>query len=118
MTDDADLPWESALLDQDISATLRRMAGSRGYKALLLSFEDNATALLNGIADAMRSGDLDAVHDQGHALKGVAGNMGALALSHEAALIEQAQCLTAVAIAFSQLKPVYYDSLSALKKIA
>jgi HPt (histidine-containing phosphotransfer) domain-containing protein len=116
MTDAENLPWMAALLDRDINATLRRMAGKQGYKALLTSFEDNAAVLLNGIADAMAKGDLEAVRDQGHALKGVAGNMGAAALSQEAAIIEHATCLTAAAIALNQLKPVYYDSLDALKK--
>jgi PAS domain S-box-containing protein len=83
---DAGLPtWLAAIPDLDVAAGLMRVRGKLpSYRHILRLFADGHGEDMQRLADLIRQGDLGAAETIVHALKGAAGNVGALAI-HELA---------------------------------
>ena len=73
----------------DAAEALRRLGGNRAlFDRLLRGFGPDAQAALEAIGEALERGDRTAVGNRAHALKGTAGNLGAMAVHAAAATIE------------------------------
>ncbi|MBV8619348.1 MAG: PAS domain S-box protein [Curvibacter sp.] len=83
------LPSEIAGLD--VAAGLRRMMGKRPlYRSLLERFVQGQREVLQTLPKALARGDTPTAERLAHTLKGLAGNLGAMALQQECAELEAA----------------------------
>lgn len=74
----------------DISDGLRRVSYNTAlYQRILIQFMNNYRMVDNQLLDAWRKGETDLVSNLTHTLKGVAGNIGAVALQKAAGAIEK-----------------------------
>ena len=84
-----DLPAE--LPGIDLAGGLSRVAGNRAlYRRLLLRFRDGFRDHPALIGAALGEGERERARQEAHSVKGVAGNLGAEALSRAAAVLERA----------------------------
>jgi signal transduction histidine kinase/DNA-binding response OmpR family regulator len=75
----------------DVARGIRTMGGSeQSYRALLAIFREDVLERLDVLREAPEEEDMRAFVTQVHALKSAAGNIGALALSADAARLEEA----------------------------
>ncbi|MEW5736989.1 MAG: response regulator [Thermodesulfobacteriota bacterium] len=89
-------------------AVARLMGNKKAYRDLLLRFEGNYRGFADEFRQAVSRSDFDAAAGLSHALKGVAGNLGAREISEAAARAEKA------ARAHSAALPSLCDELSDL----
>ena len=78
------------LLDREQIDSLVEAAGVEGAREILAAFHRSTHELLAKLKDELGRGDLDEAARTAHALKGSAANVGALALSGAARIVEDA----------------------------
>jgi len=75
----------------DVAGSLRRLGGNRAlYLRLLGMFRDDYAEIADRVEAAAAAGDLEAVREMAHTVRGVAGNFGAAELEAGAADLERA----------------------------
>lgn len=75
----------------NVAAALRRLGGSLPrYTKLLDRFAHNQASAVDAIREALARGAPDDAHRHAHTLKGLAANIGADRLAHDALAVEQA----------------------------
>lgn len=91
------------LLDREQIDSLVAAAGVEGARDILDAFHRSTVELLNKLKDELGRGDLGEASRTAHALKGSALNVGALALSNAARVVEDACKTDNVSMAIGQL---------------
>ncbi len=85
----ADAFFESDIPGFDAAAGLNRMAGQKArYLALLRRFAENQQETMRQITQALADEDYSQAHKKVHTLKGVAGNVGAVAVYENAGTLQ------------------------------
>jgi len=75
----------------DVAAAMNRMAGNRQlYRQLLAAFQKENTGVVEAIRQALAAGDAEIARRLTHTLKGVSGNIGAMAVHAAARHLEAA----------------------------
>jgi len=89
--EDAAVAFPESLAGVDLRWGLERIGGNkRLFRKLLGEFAANHGHALKLVSRRLAEGDVESARRELHTLKGVAGNIGALALQREAAHLEQA----------------------------
>ena len=89
--EDPALAGAIAIPGLEAEAALRRVGGRRTfYLSLLRRFAEGQADTAAAIRAAVRAGDRETARQQAHALKGMAGTIGAMRLQDSAAAVEQA----------------------------
>ncbi len=81
---------EECIVDADQIASLQENITPEGFREIVKVFMEEAPELLSKIKTASKDGDLEAVSQHAHALKGVAASVGAQRLAAFAATLEEA----------------------------
>ena len=73
-----------------VSDSVRRMGGNVDlYYSLLDMFSTNQKNIVQEVRASLASGDFKTAERQAHTLRGIAGNLGAESLQHQAELLEK-----------------------------
>jgi len=84
-------PLPESLPNVDMATALNRLQGNRRlYRSLLGDFARGFADFVEDVRTARDTGDFQTMTRKAHTLKGVAGNLGAMALSQAAAALESA----------------------------
>ncbi|MGC2857714.1 response regulator [Novispirillum sp. DQ9] len=103
----ADSPLPDALPGVDVAAALRRVMGNARLLAKLLrDFRQQHRDSAAHLATLMTAGDWSAAREEAHALKGVAGNVGAMEVHAAAQALEKAIKVERLAEAETALAPL------------
>lgn len=81
-----DDPFDAALIDEH-----RRVFGADGSRRLVETFLASVAERLAALDQAMATGDIDAAHRTGHAIKGLGATAGAARLAAAGAMVQHAE---------------------------